>query len=252
VPQKVGTISDRALLQSGLVCLLGFLVLALAVVQHRFDDADHGARTLVQETRLPALVGLMTSASYFGGQPGQVAVVVASVAVLWTRRRRWAVGLPVAMAGIGAVQLAAKWAMDRPRPNLDPWGFPSAHVMSLVVLGGYLLYVVSLAAARSRTRAALGAYVAVVATVAYSRMYLEAHFLSDVLGGMTLGLAYLALALWVITSSPRLARRLRAVPLAATPGARLVPVAATPGVEALVAVPAGAPLAPAAPVAEPR
>jgi membrane-associated phospholipid phosphatase len=32
---------------------------------------------------------------------------------------------------------------------------------------------------------------AIVATVAYSRMFLDAHWISDVLGGFTMGLAYL-------------------------------------------------------------
>jgi undecaprenyl-diphosphatase len=125
--------------------------------------------------------------------------------MLWPRRRRWALALPVVMAGAGVIQHLAKWHFDRPRPNLDPWGFPSAHVMTLVVLFGYLAYVlVSGATARRRwwRALALSGCPAVVCTVAYSRMYLDAHWLSDVLGGMSGGLAYLLLAIWLIGSDP--------------------------------------------------
>jgi hypothetical protein len=38
-------------------------------------------------------------------------------------------------------------------------------------------------------------------------MYLEAHFLSDVLGGFTAGLAYLAFTIWAIRAAPALAQR---------------------------------------------
>ena len=118
--------------------------------------------------------------------------------MLRRRRRRWALALPLVMAGAGILQLVAKWAVDRPRPNLDPWGFPSAHVLTVVVLFGYLAYVIG----TSKTRRNLGValWAAIVCTVAFSRMYLDAHWLSDVLGGFAIGLAYLLAAIWVIGS----------------------------------------------------
>jgi membrane-associated phospholipid phosphatase len=106
------------------------------------------------------------------------------------------------MAGAGVLQATAKWVVDRPRPNLDPWGFPSAHVLSLVVLLGYVAYVLATSNAAQRwRRLGAGGCAAVVCMVAYSRMYLDAHWLSDVLGGFTIGLAYLLFALWTIGRS---------------------------------------------------
>ena len=100
---------------------------------------------MIHQSRHPGLHGFMEGASYLGGQPGQVAIVVIGSVMLLPRRRRWALALPLVMLGVGLVQFLAKWAVDRPRPNLDPWGFPSAHVLSLVVLCGYLAYVACLA-----------------------------------------------------------------------------------------------------------
>jgi len=242
--------ASRALLGGGLLFLLGFLVLTAVVTRQRFDGVDLLARSAVHQSHHPGLQSFMEGASFLGGQPGQVAVVVVGSVMLWPRRRRWALALPLVMAGVGLVQFSAKWAVDRPRPNLDSWGFPSAHVLSLVVLCGYLAYVVSIASARRRWRyLAVGACVGTVGTVAYSRMYLDAHWLSDVLGGFTAGLAYLLVAIWLIHSAPRLGRVLRTVPRETVAHGLLIPATAGPSADSLIATVAVA-MTPATPTAD--
>jgi undecaprenyl-diphosphatase len=228
--------AGRAPLRSGLLFLLGFLVLTAVVTQDRLTGLDLAARSLVHQSHGPGLLGFMEGASYLGGQPGQVALLVVGVVILWPRARRWAVALPLVMAGAGVLQLVAKWAVDRPRPNLDPLGFPSAHVLSLVVLCGYLAYAVSMGSARQRRRRLLlGACTGAVGTVAYSRLYLDAHWLSDVLGGFTAGVAYLLIAIWLVRSAPRLGRALRRAPLARGADGVLVPAVAGPPANSSVA-----------------
>ena len=143
--------------------------------------------------------------------------------------------LPLVVAGAGVAQYLAKWAVARPRPNLEEWGFPSAHVLSLVVLCGYLAYAVSSRSVRRRQRLAMGVCALVVGIVAYSRMYLDVHWLSDIIGGFTAGLAYLLLAIWAVESAPRLRRALRSTPLASGgDGGLLVPAAAGMSADLLV------------------
>jgi membrane-associated phospholipid phosphatase len=52
--------------------------------------------------------------------------------------------------------------------------------------------------------------VATVLIVAFSRLYLDAHWLSDVAGGFVLGLTYLLLTIWLVESISR--RRGRSEP----------------------------------------
>src|SRR5262249_15673910 len=193
-----------ALLGGGLLFLLVFLTLTTVVTEQRLDGVDHAARSWVHQSREPGVLRFMEGATFLGGRPGQIVVVAMGTVLLWSRRRRWAVALPLVMGGAGLVQFLAKWTVDRPRPNLTSWGFPGAHVLSLVVLCGYLTYVVSVMSASSRWRFfPAGAGLGIVGTVGYSRMYLDAHWLSDLLGGLTLGLAYLLLAIWLIEWAPR-------------------------------------------------
>jgi undecaprenyl-diphosphatase len=244
--------ADRALLVTGVLCLLGFLLLTTAVSQRHLDGVDLVARSLIHQSHHPGLHGFMEGASYLGGQPGQVAIVVIGSVMLLPRRRRWALALPLVMLGVGVVQSLAKWAVDRPRPNLDPWGFPSAHVLSLVVLCGYLAYVACLVSGRRRWQGlAVAAGAGIVGTVGYSRMYLDAHWLSDVLGGLTAGLAYLLAAIWLIHAAPRLGHVLRTLPRRAVGDGLLVPAPAGPSPDPLVAAAAVGAMTPAPPAAEP-
>jgi membrane-associated phospholipid phosphatase len=213
-----GRTRGYVLLGGGFICLTGFLLLTAIVTRDILVSTDHLARALVRQSHHPLVGPLMEGASFLGGHPGQIAVILLGTAMLWSGRRRWALALPAVMAGAGIIQFLAKWLLDRPRPNLDPWGFPSAHVMTLVVLFGYLAYVVAGSAARCRWRAlAVSGCPAVVVTVAYSRMYLDAHWFSDVLGGMSGGLAYLLLAIWLIGS----VRPPRPAPLPSAPAPEL-------------------------------
>ena len=190
------------MLGGALLSVIAFLILTLAVMEHRLDGVDHVARGFVHRPSHPVVQSSMEAASFLGGQPGQIAVVCLGSVVLWRRRRRWGLALPVIMAGAGILQATAKWAIDRPRPNLDPWGFPSAHVLSLVVLLGYVAYVLSTSTVPQWwRRLGVAGCAAIVCTVAYSRMYLDAHWPSDVLGGFSVGLAYLLLAIWMIGRS---------------------------------------------------
>ena len=224
------------LVGSGFLCLLAFLVLMSSVIQQRFDRMDQAARSFVHQEQGPGLRILMEGVSSAGGQPGQFAVVVIGAMILWRRRTSWALTLPLAMAGVGVVQFSAKWAISRPRPNLHPWGFPSAHVLSLVVLGGLLAYMVGKTRRGQRWRfLAVAVASVVVAIVAYSRMYLDAHWLSDILGGITAGLAYLLFAIWLMESAPSLLRGLGHAWRASGSDSRPVPVLAGTAAEALIA-----------------
>ena len=187
-------------LAGAVASLLGFCVLAVVVTGNHFAALDHLARAAVHEPDSPSVLrSTMEGASFLGGRYGQIAVICLGVALCWRDRRRCAFALPIVMAGAGLIQHVAKWAVDRPRPNLDPWGFPSGHVLTVVVLLGFLVWVAG--TSRARRRAGLALWAVAVGIVAFSRMYLDAHWLSDVLGGFTVGLAYLLSVVWIMSTT---------------------------------------------------
>ena len=197
------------LLGAASILLTAYLGLAVDAAHHQLLPGDRSVRSWVQPMRGGTLDGPMEMVSRLGEPAGLVPLILIASVVLWRASRRWALLLPILMAGAGVLQLAGKWAASRPRPNAGPWGFPSGHVLSLVVYFGVVAFLLfSPSERRRRVRIpACFACGGVVGLVAVSRIYLDMHWLSDVIGGLSLGAAYLLIAIWLSERSrrPRLA-----------------------------------------------
>ena len=128
--------------------------------------------------------------------------IIVTPAVLWVWRRghtRLAVFLVVTTLGGGLLDTIVKEAVGRPRPSLvDPVAtahgksFPSGHAMSsAVVYGSLLLVFLPVIRRRYRPIVFAGAVVLVLG-IGFSRLALGVHYITDVVGGYVLGLAWLA------------------------------------------------------------
>lgn len=128
---------------------------------------------------------------------------IVGVWLLVQRRRRWLVALAVCMAGGLTLNAVLKIAFARARPVFDDplltlasYSFPSGHVVGTTLFYG--LGVVALFATTERLRwrmlALLGA-AAMIVLVAFTRMYLGVHYLSDVVAAFVEAVVWLALCL---------------------------------------------------------
>jgi undecaprenyl-diphosphatase len=211
--QAVRGRKPRALLSGAAVSLAGYLALAVLAAEQHYFAIDYGTRAWVAIVKLEFLHLPMTLLSTLGDNAGLITLIAIGSAVLWRVNRRWALLLPVLMAGTGLLQYFAKWAAGRPRPTQAPLGFPSGHALSLVVFFGLMIYLIATASRRRRRWRVLacGVCAATVLLVAFSRLYLDVHWLSDVVGGLAAGTAYLLLAIWIVevvfTSPPSLDAR---------------------------------------------
>lgn len=190
----------RYLLSGAAISLAGYAVLAFLAAHQAFVGVDHGLRGWLVAVRYEFLNLPMRLLTVLGEATGLIVMIGLGMALLWRVSRRWAIALPFLMAGAGVLQYATKWAMNRPRPDEAPWGFPSGHVLSLVVFFGLIVWLVATSSRRRRLWrvAAAGVCTAAVGAVAVSRLYLDRHWLSDLAGGLMAGLAYLLLAIWVV------------------------------------------------------
>ena len=132
------------------------------------------------------------------GNSAVLIAVVAVVAVLYLRgtRANDAVVLVVALGGAALVNALLKLAFQRPRPelafiHLETYSFPSGHAAVSAATFTTLAYLTARRRASLVVRVAIGAAAtAAIAFVGFSRLYLGAHYLSDVLAGAAFGLSW--------------------------------------------------------------
>jgi undecaprenyl-diphosphatase len=112
---------------------------------------------------------------------------------------RLALFLVVTTLGGGLLDTIVKEVVGRNRPSLvDPVAtahgksFPSGHAMSSVIAYGALLLVFLPAIGRRYRPMVIGGAVVLVLAIGFSRLALGVHYITDVLGGYVLGLAWLA------------------------------------------------------------
>ena len=190
---------------------LGFVMaVALAVFATLTEEALAGremaafdlafARAL-HDARSPGWHWAFTVVSWFGTR-GALAIATVAVAVVLLLRQQMllAFGWVTAQAGGGLLNRVLKEIFERTRPEFaDPmlaassWSFPSGHAMGTFILCGVGCYLL-LRGNRSWMTAAVAVTVAAswCVVMAFSRLYLGVHYASDVVAGLVVGVAWVA------------------------------------------------------------
>jgi membrane-associated phospholipid phosphatase len=162
----------------------------------------HGSDYSVQATTAVTLLGdtiVVTG----------LAVVLGTIT--WARRRefRTLVFLTAIVVGDAAITIAVKLLMDRARPTLNPItdmlgpSFPSGHSSMAAAFYAAAALVLVQGRSRATTSAIAGAAVGIAVGVAASRVFLDLHWLSDVVAGLAFGWGWFAFCVLSIGSGRR-------------------------------------------------
>lgn len=181
-----------------LVCLIGFGVISWLIRRPGIPPIDAAFTDFLHGLANPILDALMIVITTLGSSV-VLGMVVGLAAVLLVRRRRpEALFTVVAFVGTLVLNDTFKLLYQRPRPGFDwaeVWpatGFPSGHAMNSFVTYVALALVIRRVGGRRAGIFALVLAILLAGGVGISRVYLGAHWLSDVIGG------YLAGALWLL------------------------------------------------------
>ncbi len=177
--------------------VLAFLVRRVAFIQH-LDNVvaawgyDHRSATSTSGLHAVTDLGSLNIVVV-------LALALAAFAVIRWRDRWSFLFLLTVLVGMEAITLGVKDLVGRVRPTLDPAAaslgpsFPSGHSSTAASFYAAAALIVGRHLSRRAHQIVVAASVAVAIAVAASRVLLDLHWLSDVLGGLLLGWAWFAL-----------------------------------------------------------
>ena len=162
-------------------------------------QADAAISHLIQNLRTSWADRVMVVVTMLGDTVVSVSVAAATVGWLsWRRQWRLAAGFGVALGLAGISVMALKAVLHVPRPisfsaGADTSSFPSGHATMAAALYGMLAWLISTSLSGRWRFAPLAVGGAFVGMIAASRIYLGAHWPSDVGAGILFGFGVAAI-----------------------------------------------------------
>lgn len=140
--------------------------------------------------------------------------IASSLLALWFWHRKapyWLLSVLIAAPGGMLINVLLKNVYARPRPMFDEplltlatYSFPSGHTAASTLFYGLIAcYVVTTSPGWRRRVAAMVFATVMVALVAFSRVYLGAHYVSDVVGAMIYSAGWLAVCIAAVSTLRR-------------------------------------------------
>ncbi|MGB4761903.1 MAG: phosphatase PAP2 family protein [Candidatus Saccharimonas sp.] len=156
---------------------------------------------------LPAwLHGLMYSVSFIG-QPLITIPIVVAIGILATTAQQYRLLIASIVAlGTYGVNSILKELFHRARPDtgyaeqmiLETYSFPSGHAASSVVIFGLIALIAWYSLPQPYALIAAILLVVLILLIGLSRVYLGAHYPTDVVIGWCVGLVGLAIIVWIV------------------------------------------------------
>ncbi|HUS11875.1 MAG TPA: phosphatase PAP2 family protein [Pyrinomonadaceae bacterium] len=172
----------------------------LTITDARLSSWLHSHHTPPITTTMSAITSLGSTAV------GTAIAAAFGIYFIFRRRFYWLTAFMSSVFGGMLLNRLLKYAFHRPRPFFDDpllafsgYSFPSGHTMLATVLYGVVAaYFFTTTSDWWRRALIVMAAIFLIAMVGFSRIYLGAHYLSDVLGAVAEGLAWLSLCLIVV------------------------------------------------------
>lgn len=173
-----------------LLVLLVFII--IAVVSGMNFPGDTAVSVWMTDIQSPFLDAVMPVVSYLGAFPYCIIASLIIGLVFWLLRKRIESLVIIGAPYIGVIiSYILKFLIDRPRPLDDGLenSFPSGHTIYTSILIGLIIYFLP-QVVKNKTLCLVLRIIAglVIVLMGFSRLYLQLHWLSDVLSSLVIGI----------------------------------------------------------------
>jgi membrane-associated phospholipid phosphatase len=189
-----------------LLAALGFAIAAGFAAAVDYFPADLWLTHRLQDIDVTAFSKALDWTSRLADMPLVAAVVLGSALALWLLASRSAAIWLVAALVASLSDTGVKLLVDRPRPaghlvevsgKSSGAAFPSGHATAAVLVYGFIFYLAGfLIPARLLRLLVQALCLVIIVLTALQRVYVGAHWPSDVLGGLLFGGLLLSLLIW--------------------------------------------------------
>lgn len=198
------SVSGRRSVRRGTILLIFYLWLlsgaGIFTFIARYTDlfpGDKGIARTLQKEHNPMFRAVMEFVSTFGFAQVSTPITIAVAGIFWALRFRLEAIFVLLTSTVSLLTMAIKYLIRRPRPTneqvqvvriINEPSFPSGHVMHYINFFGLLIYLLATNWPSGRIRNSLIAFCSfMIALVGPSRVYLGAHWPSDVSVGYVYG-----------------------------------------------------------------
>lgn len=188
-----------------IISLLTFLSVTFIFTTENGYSYDQDVISWVEETSTASIVKVMDVISLVGSSE-VVLLLTAIIAIILAFKREWFYTfffLTVSVGGV-AVNFILKVLFQRERPGemsyievfnisleIPSYSFPSGHTMRAMILLLFLIFISQKMLRRSLLKLLTYLFLtAIMIGVALSRLFLDAHFFSDVLGAISISIVW--------------------------------------------------------------
>ena len=178
--------------------IISFVLLGIYLSNDPIPPLDLAISLFVQKYHSDPLDKIMLAISFFGELPYSLLMVLIVAGIFYGYKFKREAYYIASVLLSGLVILGIKNVIDRPRPTefyvrlveINRFqSFPSGHVLSYILFFGFMIVLMSnlktIPLLTRRIITSISAFYMV--TIAFSRIYLGAHWFTDTLGGVILG-----------------------------------------------------------------
>jgi undecaprenyl-diphosphatase len=178
-----------------LITLLAiFVLLILSLNSPNIQKTDNGISNFVLKNQNETLFNFSKIIGViFDTLPMIFISLITSLALLLKSRKKEAQCLAITTLITGGLIFLIKKLIERPRPLFElvketSASFPSGHTTIAVVFFGLLIFLISVhAKTKSQKKTFSIASIFMIVVISLSRLYLNVHWFSDIIGGAVLG-----------------------------------------------------------------
>lgn len=202
------------------VLILGFLLLTYIVVKYPPSAIDLKVSSEIQKNHTPSTDQFMIFISWFGYTPVSASMALAVSALFYVFKYKRESVFTILTLTSGLVSSVIKFLVNRPRPTRNlvriiemtkEQSFPSGHTLFYTIFFGFMILVMLNIKSILRP-VRIGVIVLsawMILLIPFSRIYLGAHWVTDVTGGLILGaVCLIVLGHFYLSGKPSYAEKL--------------------------------------------